>query len=50
MELTDIKVLIADEDDNFRSTLKTIFLDRNIQVGESKDGFETIKMVEASKF
>lgn len=49
MELTDIKVLIADEDDNFRSTLKTTFLDRNIQVEESKDGFETVKMVEEHK-
>ena len=49
MELNDIKILIADEDDKFRSTLKTIFLDRNIRVEEAKDGFETVKMVEEHK-
>ena len=46
MELTDIKVLIADEDEKFRLTLKSIFLDRNIRVEEAKDGFETVKLIE----
>lgn len=46
MELSDIKILIADVDEKFRLTLKTIFLDRNIQVEEAKDGFETVKMIE----
>ena len=46
MELTDIKILIADEDEKFRLTLKSIFLDRNIRVEEAKDGFETVKLIE----
>lgn len=46
MELNDIKILIADDDDKFRSTLKTIFLDQNFQVKEAANGFETINLIE----
>ncbi len=44
-----IKILIADDDNKFRSALKTIFLGRSFQIVESDNGHDTLNKIEKEK-
>lgn len=49
MNLADLKILIADTDAKFRSSIKNLFTDHGINITETSSGLETIKIINDEK-